>query len=74
MPVQNFYAKREVNSLALENEISDCHDRLEILEVDHDLLDHILNSLWNRSDGLEFIEEITHWLHKLWKIGLTLWW
>ncbi|XP_027365618.1 myosin-binding protein 3 [Abrus precatorius] len=61
----------EVELVGLENEISDLHDRLEALEFDHDLLEHIVNSLQNGKDGKQFIQDIAHRLHELQQIGLT---
>ncbi|KAK7345805.1 hypothetical protein VNO77_16416 [Canavalia gladiata] len=63
--------RREVELVVLENEISDLNDRLEALEFDHDLLDHIINSLQNGNDGKQFIQDIAHRLHELRKIGIT---
>ncbi|RDX83550.1 Myosin-binding protein 1, partial [Mucuna pruriens] len=60
----------EVDLVALENEISDLNDRLEALEFDHDLLDHLTNSLQNGNDGKQFIKDIAHRLHELRKIAL----
>ncbi|CAL0316116.1 unnamed protein product [Lupinus luteus] len=61
---------REVDLVALENEISDLNDRLEALEFDRDLLEHIINSLRNGDGGKQFIEDIAHQLHELRKIGI----
>ncbi|KAI4301142.1 hypothetical protein L6164_034453 [Bauhinia variegata] len=71
---KNSMYKREVNLVALENEISDLNDRLEALEADHVLLEHMLNSLRNGQDGPEFIQEIAHQLHELRKIVLEFRW
>ncbi|XP_061356829.1 probable myosin-binding protein 4 [Gastrolobium bilobum] len=61
---------KEVELVALENEISDLNDRLEALEFDHDLLEHIVNSLQNGNDGKQFIQDIAHRLHELREIGI----
>ncbi|PON37977.1 Zein-binding domain containing protein [Parasponia andersonii] len=64
--------QREVSLVALENEISDLNDRLEALEADHGFLEHMLNSLQNGSDGLQFIQEVAYQLQELRKIGIRL--
>ncbi|XP_019441928.1 PREDICTED: myosin-binding protein 3-like isoform X2 [Lupinus angustifolius] len=61
---------REVDLVALENEMSDLNDRLEALEFDRDLLEHIINSLRNGDVGKQFIQDIAHQLHELRKIGI----
>lgn len=63
---------REIDLVALENEISDLNDRLEALEADHDFLEHSLNSLQNGDEGLQFVQEIAHQLQELRKIGIRL--
>nr|KYP49238.1 hypothetical protein KK1_029078 [Cajanus cajan] len=60
----------ELELFALENEISDLNDRLEALEFDHDLLEHLTNSLQNGNDGKQFIKDIAHRLQELRKIGI----
>ncbi|KHN44990.1 hypothetical protein glysoja_023562 [Glycine soja] len=62
--------RREVELVALENEISDLNERLEALEFDHDLLEHLTNSLQNGNDGKQFIQDIAHRLHELRKIAI----
>ncbi|KAK7393443.1 hypothetical protein VNO78_21999 [Psophocarpus tetragonolobus] len=62
--------RREVEMVALENEISDLNDRLEALEFDHGLLEHITNSLQNGNDGKQFIKDIAHRLHEIRKVTL----
>lgn len=66
--------RREVDLVSLENEVSDLNDRLEALEFDHDLLEHIINSLQNGNDGTQFIHDIAHQLHELRKIGIRPRW
>ncbi|XP_004495123.1 probable myosin-binding protein 4 isoform X2 [Cicer arietinum] len=61
---------REIDLVALENEISDLNERLEALEFDHDLIEHITNSLQNGNDGKQFIQDIARQLHELRKIGM----
>ncbi|KEH42589.1 myosin-binding protein 3 [Medicago truncatula] len=63
-------SRREADLVALENEISDLHDRLEALEFDHDLIAHITNSLQNGNDGKKFIQDIAQQLRELRKIGI----
>ncbi|KAF1880867.1 hypothetical protein Lal_00011927 [Lupinus albus] len=65
---------REVDLVALENEISDLNDRLEALEFDRDLLEHIINSLRNGDVGEQFIQDIAHQLQELRKIGIRSKW
>ena len=67
-------SRREADLVALENEISDLHDRLEALEFDHDLIAHITNSLQNGNDGKKFIQDIAHQLRELRKIGIRTRW
>ncbi|CAL5206925.1 unnamed protein product [Lathyrus oleraceus] len=67
---QSSKSRRETNLISLENEISDLHDRLEALEFDHDLIEHITNSLQNGNDGKKFIQDIAHQLRELRKIGM----
>ncbi|KAK7277579.1 hypothetical protein RJT34_22594 [Clitoria ternatea] len=67
---QSSSPRREVELVALENEISDLNERLEALEFDHDLLEHIINSLENGNDGKQFIQDIAHRLRELRKIGI----
>lgn len=64
--------QREIDLVALENEISDLNDRLEALEADHNFLEHSLNSLQNGDEGLQFVQEIAHQLQELRKIGIRL--
>lgn len=59
--------RRELELVVLENEISDLNDRLEALELNHELLEHLTNSL-NSNDGKLFIQDIAHRLHELRKI------
>ncbi|PRQ25939.1 putative Zein-binding domain-containing protein [Rosa chinensis] len=59
----------EMDLVILENEISDLNDRLEALETDHDFLEHMLYSLQNGAEGLQFVREIAHQLQELRKIG-----
>lgn len=66
--------RREAELVALENEISDLNERLDALEFDHDLLEHIINSLQNGSDGKEFIQDIAHQLRELRKVGIKSRW
>ena len=66
--------RREVNLIALENEVSDLNDRLEALEFDHELLEHTINSLQNGDDGKQFIQDIAHQLCELRKIGIRSRW
>ena len=62
--------RREVELVILENQISDLNDRLEALEFDHDLLEHLTNSLQNGNDGNQFIQDIAHRLHEVRRIAL----
>ncbi|KAI4349426.1 hypothetical protein L6164_010016 [Bauhinia variegata] len=71
---KNTNYKTEVDMVALENQVPDLHDRLGALEVDHDLLERMLNSLRNGKDGLQFIQEIAHQLFELQKIVLKFRW
>lgn len=71
---QSSKSRRETNLISLENEISDLHDRLEALEFDHDLIEHITNSLQNGNDGKKFIQDIAHQLRELRKIGMRSRW
>lgn len=64
--------QRQVSLVALENEILDLNDRLEALEADHDFLEHMLHSLQNGNEGLQFIQEIAHQLQELGKLGIRL--
>ncbi|GAU44822.1 hypothetical protein TSUD_400410 [Trifolium subterraneum] len=67
-------SRREADLIFLENEIADLHDRLEALEFDHDLIEHITNSLQNGNDGKKFIQDIAHQLRELRKIGMRSRW
>ncbi|XP_058770980.1 myosin-binding protein 3-like [Vicia villosa] len=67
---QSSRSRRETDLISLENEISDLHDRLEALEFDHDLIEHITNSLQNGNDGKKFIQDIANQLSELRKIGI----
>ena len=69
-PTKASKTRREVDLVALENEIADLHDRLEALEFDHDFIEHITNSLQNGNDGKKFIQDIAHQLRELRKIGM----
>lgn len=69
---QNSPGRREVNLVALENELSDLNDRLEALEAGHGFLEHMLNSLQNGNEGLQFVREVAHQLQELRKIGIRL--
>ncbi|KAF7804670.1 putative myosin-binding protein 4 isoform X1 [Senna tora] len=71
---KNSIQRNDVDLVALENEISDLHERLEALEADHDLLEHILRSLQHENDGLQFVREIAHQLQELRTIRTTLRW
>ena len=66
--------RRELELVALENQILDINDRLETLEFDHDLLEHLTNSLQNGNDGKQFIQDIAHRLHELRKIAIRWRW
>lgn len=66
--------RKNADWVALENEISDLNERLEALEADHDLLEHIMRSLQYENDALQFIREIAHQLHDLRKIRTTQRW
>ncbi|XP_009354907.2 probable myosin-binding protein 4 isoform X1 [Pyrus x bretschneideri] len=61
--------EKDSDLVVLENEISDLNDRLEALETDHDFLEHMLYSLQNGQEGLQFIQEIAQQLRELRKIG-----
>jgi len=61
--------RREHELVVLENEISDLNERLEALELNHELLEHLTNSL-NSNDGKLFIQDIAQRLHELRKIGI----
>ncbi|XP_062080676.1 myosin-binding protein 1-like [Humulus lupulus] len=67
-----FPDQREVSLAALESEVSDLNDRLEALEADHCFLEHMINSLQNGNKGLQFVQEVTHQLKELRKIGIRL--
>ena len=62
--------RRELELVALENQILDINDRLETLEFDHDLLEHLTNSLQNGNDGKQIIQDIAHQLYELQRIAL----
>ncbi|KAG4963400.1 hypothetical protein JHK85_040854 [Glycine max] len=62
--------RRELELVALENQILDINDRLETLEFDHDLLEHLTNSLQNGNDGKQIIQDIAHQLYELQRITL----
>ncbi|KAG5125980.1 hypothetical protein JHK82_026815 [Glycine max] len=64
--------RREVELVILENQISDLNDRLEALEFDHDLLEHLTNSLQNGNDGNQFIQDIAHRLHEWCRGGFAV--
>lgn len=66
--------RRELELVALENQILDINDRLETLEFDHDLLEHLTNSLQNGNDGNQFIQDIAHRLHEVRRIALRWRW
>ncbi|XP_038718644.1 probable myosin-binding protein 4 isoform X2 [Tripterygium wilfordii] len=59
----------EIDVVALENEISDLHERLEALEADCNLIEHTLNAVQDGNEGVKYIQEIAHHLQKLRKIG-----
>ncbi|BAT95517.1 myosin-binding protein [Vigna angularis] len=61
--------RRDFELVVLENEISDLNDRLEALELNHELLEHLTNSL-NTNDGKLFIQDIARRLRELRKIGI----
>ncbi|KAM1234579.1 hypothetical protein ACFX2J_004139 [Malus domestica] len=61
--------KKDSELDVLENEMSDLNDRLEALETDHDFLEHMLYSLQNGQEGLQFVQEIAQELRELRKIG-----
>ncbi|KAF5459345.1 hypothetical protein F2P56_023300 [Juglans regia] len=64
--------QREIDFVALGNEIVDLNERLQALEADNDFLEQSLNSLQNGSEGLQFVQEIAHQLQELRKIGIRL--
>ncbi|XP_028807978.1 myosin-binding protein 2-like [Neltuma alba] len=66
---KNSMQRKNADLVSIENEISDLNERLEALEADHDLLEHILHSLRDDNDGLQFIRDIAHQLHELRKLG-----
>lgn len=53
------------------NEVSQLNERLKALEVDHDFLEHSVNTLRNGNDGVRFIQEIARHLQELRRIGIT---
>ncbi|XP_014510844.1 myosin-binding protein 1 [Vigna radiata var. radiata] len=61
--------RRDFELVVLENEILDLNDRLEALELNHELLEHLTNSL-NTNDGKLFIQDIARRLRELRKIGI----
>lgn len=54
----------------LGSAVSDLNNRLEALEADRDFLEHIINSLRNRDEGLDFVKEIASHLRELRRIGV----
>lgn len=50
---------------ALRNELSTLTDRLKLLEAEHNIIQHSINSLGNGEEGLKFIQEIAGYLQKL---------
>ncbi|KAL1825989.1 hypothetical protein ACET3Z_012767 [Daucus carota] len=52
----------------LEHEISDLNERLEALEVDHEILEHSVNSLRGGKEGVQFLQEIAGQLQELRKV------
>lgn len=52
----------------LENEISDLNDRLEALEVGHDILEHTVNTLRGGKEGFRILQEIANHLQELRKV------
>ncbi|XP_030498539.2 myosin-binding protein 1 [Cannabis sativa] len=69
---KSFPDQRKVSLAALESEVSDLNDRLESLEADHCFLEHMINSLQSGNKGLQFVQEVTHQLEELRKIGIRL--
>ncbi|KAK6937836.1 GTD-binding domain [Dillenia turbinata] len=49
---------RQIDLVAIENELQDLHDRLEALEVDCELVEHTFNALRNGDEGMQYIQEI----------------
>lgn len=60
----------ESDLVAIGNEVSGLHDRLEALEMDRDFLEHTINSLKIGDKGLKFVEEIAYHLRELRQIGI----
>lgn len=60
----------EISLDALENEIAELNDRLEVLEADCSFLQRSLNALKNGKQGLLLIQEILHLLRDVKKFGL----
>lgn len=50
---------------ALRNELSTLTDRLKLLEAEHNIIQHSINSLGNGEEGVKFIREIAGYLQKL---------
>jgi cell division protein FtsB len=55
----------EVDVSTFQEEISNLHKRLKILEGDRDFLEHSINSLKNGKEGAQFIREIACNLREL---------
>ncbi|XLR10302.1 hypothetical protein HN51_046929, partial [Arachis hypogaea] len=66
----NNHSRKEVELDALENEISDLSERLEAIEFNHNLLEHIFNSLRSGDDGKQFIQDLAIQLRDIRKIGI----
>lgn len=62
----------QIDLVALENEISDLHDRLEALETDHDFLGHMLHSSQSGHEGIQFVREIANHLQELRRTWIRL--
>nr|GMC84976.1 myosin-binding protein 1-like isoform X1 [Ipomoea batatas] len=50
---------------ALRNELSTLTDRLKLLEAEHNIIQHSINSLGNGEEGVKFIRDIAGYLQKL---------
>lgn len=71
---KNSIQRKDVDLVYIEGEISGLNERLEALEADHDLLEHLLHSFRGDNDGLQYIQDIARQLHELRKLGSKIRW
>ncbi|KAJ0982390.1 hypothetical protein J5N97_010645 [Dioscorea zingiberensis] len=62
---------KESDSVALQNEILSLNERLMALEADRNFLEHAIDSLRNRNDGVQFVRDIACYIRELRKMGIT---